>query len=79
MTIESKNGKGSIEFSSDRFNQDTCARVLIDWINIEFIGSVAIATDERANGEDLATICNDLLEITDKIDSLTIYPTLTLV
>ncbi len=52
----------------------------MDWINVEFIESVAIDTiDNAAEDEDLATICNQLLEMTDKLESFTIFPIFSLV
>ncbi len=52
----------------------------MDWISIEFIESVVIMTPEKTNQEDyLATICDQLLEMTDKLKSFTVYPHLALV
>jgi hypothetical protein len=56
------------------------ARILMDWINIEFIESVAIdTTDNSADDEHMATIFNELLVMTDKLESFTVFPTLPLV
>jgi hypothetical protein len=52
---------------------------MMDWINIEFIESVEIGTPDDAADEDSATICKQLLEMTDKLESFTVYPTLSLV
>jgi hypothetical protein len=50
----------------------------MDWINIAFIESVSVSTpNNRAGDETLATICNELLELTDKLESFVIFPTLT--
>ncbi len=52
----------------------------MDWINLEFIESVAIETPKNyAACEDLANICNQLLERTEKLESFTVHPNLPLV
>ncbi len=80
MIIQSANGNGCIAFKSDRFTQENCARLLMKWIKIDFIESIAInTTDSLAEDEYLATISNQLLKKTDKLGSFTVYPSLPLV
>jgi hypothetical protein len=69
-----------MKFISDSYEKENCALILMAWINIEFIESVAIEThDDAVEDEDVATICNQLLEMTDKLESFTVFPTLHLV
>ncbi len=81
MFIQSKNGTGSIIFQSDHYAKDKCALIQIDLINIEFIESVTIdiMPTDAADDEDLATICNNLFKMTEKLESCPIFPTLPLV